>query len=105
MEKKLLRIFLDVCSQARNAARLLKGSPDAMGHRIFPPRLAKHDERLGYRVDQGVWKKDGTFAIVIQRNGQPHGDTIAATIVDPGVDKGDDVVDRLRKDAEDRGNL
>ena len=52
MEKKLLLSFFDICRQARNAARLLKGAPNAMGHRMFPSKVAKHDERLGYRVDQ-----------------------------------------------------
>lgn len=76
-----------------------------MGGRIFPPRLMKHDERLGYRIDQGAYFKNGTFGVVVQQNGRPHGKALAKTIVDPRVDKGEDVVDRLQQDAESRGFL
>ena len=72
---------------------------------MFPPRVKKHDERLGYRVDQGVYFKNGTFGVVVQKNGRPHGKAIAKTIVDPSVDKIEDVVERLQKDAESRGYL
>ena len=97
--------FFDTCRQVRNAARLLKGAPNAMGHRMFPSKVEKHDKRLGYRVDQGEWLKDGTFGVVVQKNGQPHGKAIAKTIVNPTVDKGEDVVDRLKRDAERQGYL
>jgi len=105
LKKKLLLAFLDICRQARYASRLLKGSSSSAGRRIFPPRLTKHDERLGYRIDQGAYIKDGTFGIVVQQNGRPHGKAVAKTIVDPRADKGEDVVDRLKKDAESRGFL
>jgi hypothetical protein len=92
--------FFDVCQQARYAARLLKGSPSSMGRQMFPPQIAKHDDRLGYRIDQGTYFKDGTFGIVVQKNGQPHSEALAKTIVDPRVDKGEDIMDRLQRDAE-----
>jgi hypothetical protein len=72
---------------------------------MFPPKLAKHDVRLGYRVDQGEFFKNGTFGVVVQKNGRPHGEAIAKAIVDPRVDEGEDVVERLQKDAEKRGHL
>ena len=101
----MLRVFFSVCCQAHIAARLLKGSPSFMGHRMFPPKVAKHDKHLGYRVDQGEYFGNGMFGVVVQENGEPHGKAIAKTIVDPSVDKGEDVVDRLQRDAESRGNL
>jgi hypothetical protein len=76
-----------------------------MGHRIFPPKFYKHDERLGYRIDQGAYFKDGTFGVVVQKNGELHGKAQAKTIVDPKVDTGGDVVNRLQKDAKSRGVL
>jgi hypothetical protein len=101
----MLIAFFGVCRQARNAARFLKGSPCSMGCRVFPPKVAKHDKRLGYRVEQGAYLKNGTFGVVVQKNGRPHGKVLAKAIVDPRVDKGEDVVDRLLKDAEKRGHL
>jgi hypothetical protein len=75
-----------------------------MGRRVFPPRTSKNDERFGFRIDQGRFNEDGTFGIVVQKNGKPHGEVLAATVVDPRVDVGEDVVERLRRDAEARGN-
>jgi hypothetical protein len=103
LKKKALLAFFDVCRQARYASRLLKGSASSMGRRMFPPRLFKHDGRLGYRIDQGAYFKNGTFGVVVQQNGRPHGKALATAIVDPRVDKGEDVVERLQKDAENKG--
>jgi hypothetical protein len=72
---------------------------------MFPPKLAKHDERLGYRIDQGAYFENGTFGVVIQENGLPHGQAVAKAIVDPKVDEGEDVVNRLQEDAKSRGFL
>src|SRR6202035_505163 len=102
---KALRLFLEACSQRGAAERLLIGAHNAMGHRLFPPRTPKHDHRLGFRIDQGWFNKDGTFSVVVQENGRPHGDVLAATVVSPQVDVGEDVVERLRKDAEARGYM
>jgi hypothetical protein len=67
--------------------------------------MSKHDERLRFRIDQGYFNKDGTFDIVVQENGRPHGDVLAKAVVDPRVDVGEEVVERLRKDAAARGNM
>jgi hypothetical protein len=72
---------------------------------MFLPKVAKHDERLGYHVNQGAYFGNGRFGVVVQENGRPHGKAIAKTIVDPSVDKGEDVVDRLQRDVESRRNL
>jgi hypothetical protein len=50
----MLRLFFAVCRETHNVVRLLRGSPSSMGRRMFPPKFAKHDQRLGYRVDQGA---------------------------------------------------
>jgi hypothetical protein len=76
-----------------------------MGRRLFPPPIAKHDERLGFRIDQGWWFKDGRFVIEVQKNSRPHGDALAATVVNPKMDTGEDAVGRLRDDAKMKGNL
>lgn len=101
----MLLSFLGICRLPRNAARLLTGSPGAAGHRMWPPKFARHDERLAYRIDQGEWLKDGRYGVVMQMNGRPHGVALAKTIVDPSVDVGENVVDRLRRDAENKGYL
>jgi hypothetical protein len=41
----------------------------------------------------------------VQRNGRPHGDVLAATLVNPENDAGNDVVKRLIEDAKRRGYL
>jgi hypothetical protein len=76
-----------------------------MGSRLFPPRIAKHDQRLGHRVDQGHYFKNGTFNVNVQKNGVPHGNVLAATLVNPRVDSGEDVVNRLEEDARKKGYL
>jgi hypothetical protein len=84
---------------------LLKGAENAMGRRIFPPQTAKNDQRLGHRVDQGHYFKNGTFNVNVQQNGKPHGNVLAATTVNPKVDSGGDVVNRLEEDARKKGHL
>jgi hypothetical protein len=76
-----------------------------MGHWLFPPHTSKHDERLGFQIDQGYFNKDGTFDIVMQENGRPHGDVLAKAVVDPQVDVGEEVVERLCRDMAARGNM
>jgi hypothetical protein len=76
-----------------------------MGHRLFPPRFARNDEKHRYRIDQGEFFPDGRYRIVVQKNGKAHGDTLAATTVDTKVDVGMDVLDRLSSDAKARGYL
>jgi hypothetical protein len=107
VQKKRLLAFLDICRQPRNIARLLGGSPGGAGHRIFPPKFAKLDERFGYRIDQGVWLKGRRYGLVIQKNGKPHGAALAKTVVDLDKDSGEpeDIVSRLRRDAKERGYL
>jgi hypothetical protein len=61
-------------------------------------------------LDTALIKRDilnGTFEVVIHNseNGQPHGQAIAKTIVNPNVNKGDDAVDRLQRDSKRRGYL
>jgi hypothetical protein len=104
-KKKALLAFFDFCRQGRNAERLLKGVKGGLGSRILPPRVAKHDDRLGFRIDQGNWNKDDTYNIVVQENGRPHGKVLAATVVHPKVDIGQRIVDRLLADAKLRGYL
>jgi hypothetical protein len=101
----LLWKFFTICKEPRYAERLLKGGPNAAGRRLFPPQLAKHDIHLGHRVDQGEFLKNGTYMVVVQRNGKPHGDTLAATRVNPKKDSGKGVVKRLMADAKKRGYL
>jgi hypothetical protein len=72
---------------------------------MFPPCTDKHDMRLGYQVDQGRFNGDETYSVVVQRNGQPHREVLAATVVDLCVDRGENIVERLEKDAEVKGNL
>lgn len=100
-----MRRFFEVCAEARNAERLLKGVPNAAGSRLFPPRFAKYDIRLGNRVDQGEFLKNGTYMVNVQKNGRPHGAVLAATLVNPEKDTGKDVVKRLIADAKRRGYL
>ena len=104
VQKKMLQKFLDLCLLPRNAARLLKGTQNSQGHRLWPPRFARLDERLHYRIDQGEYLKDGTYSIVVQENGQPHGGVVAKTVVNPKLDRGPDIVNRLEKDAKERGH-
>jgi hypothetical protein len=73
---------------------------------MFPPQLDKIDKLTRFRIDQGRFDpKKGTFGVVVQENGTPHGPTLAATVVDPKVDAGVNVVDRLAEDAKRRGYL
>jgi hypothetical protein len=83
----------------------LKGGRNKAGGRLFPSRLAKHDIRLGHRVDQGEFLKNGTYMVNVQRNGRPHGDVLAATLMNPKKDAGEEVVKRLIADAKLRGYL
>lgn len=76
-----------------------------MGRRLFPPPIAKHDECLGFQIDQGWWFKDGQFVIEVQKNGRPHGDVLVATVVNPKMDTGEEAMDSLRDDTKMRGNL
>lgn len=76
-----------------------------MGHRLWLPCYAKYDERLGFCIDQGKYLKDGTYGIVVQENGQPHGGVLARTVVDPRVDKGPEIVERLINSVKERGYL
>jgi hypothetical protein len=103
--KRQFRTFLEVLRESKNAERLLKGAFNGNGRRLYPPRIPKHDERLGYRIDQGKYFSDGTFGVVAQKNGKPHGPTLAVTSVNPRVDTGEAIVDRLIEDAKKRGHL
>jgi hypothetical protein len=105
MQARALQNFFNVCRLPRISKRLLTGTFNGMGRRVFPPMVKKYDERLGYRIDQGSYFKDGRFVLITQQNGKPHGPTLAATVVDPKLDEGEDVVDRLVMDAKKRGNL
>jgi hypothetical protein len=100
-----LHAFLSACGQKRNAERLLKGAKNAAGSRLFPPRYARTDQKFGYRIDQGAYNGDGTYRIVIQENGRPHGENLAATLVDPSVDSGEDVIMRLYENAKEKGKI
>jgi hypothetical protein len=100
-----LHTFLKVCQIPQNAERLLKGTENGKGSRLFPPRIAKHDQHLGHRVDQGHYFKNGTFYIFVQKNGKPHGKVLAATLVNPKMDSGEDVVNRLEENARKGGCL
>ncbi len=82
-------------------ANLVKGSKNNQGGRLAPARSDKEDAKFQCRVDQGEFRDDGTYAVLVQQNGSPHGDPIAKTIVDPTVDTGDDVLNR----PEDRWGL
>ncbi|KAF8994094.1 hypothetical protein BDQ17DRAFT_1252121, partial [Cyathus striatus] len=70
---------------------------DSQGCRMLPTRTKKKDEEFVYRVDQGEFFDDGTYNVVMQKNGDPHGPIVARTRVDPRVDTGDDVIARLRE--------
>jgi hypothetical protein len=76
---------------------------NGMGRRLFPPATQKNDKKYGYRADQGEFYADGRFGVAIQKNGRPHGNCLASTIVDPKVDRGADVIGRLIIDAKRRG--
>ena len=76
-----------------------------MGSRIFPSKTDWHDNRLGYRIDQGHWYGNGSFGLIVQKNGQLHRLAIAKTTVNPKVDKGPDIADRLWIDAIKWGYL
>jgi hypothetical protein len=76
-----------------------------MGRRMFPSCTDKHDMWLGYQIDQGCFNGDRTYSVVMQRNGRPHGEVLVATVVDLHVDRGENIVKRLEKDAEAKGNL
>lgn len=88
----------------RNIMKLLKGSPDGVGHRIMPSRTPKNDEDWEYRLDQGRYDTETkTYDIVIQKNGVPHGKVLASTTVNPAVDTPEEVAERLEVDCKARG--
>ncbi len=74
---------------------LLKGTKNNQGGRLAPARTKRQDDLFKCRVDQGEVNPDGTYQIVVQQNGDPHGSTISRTTVDPGKDTADDVLNRL----------
>lgn len=71
------------------------GTRPTNGRRLAPARNARDDAKFKCRVDQGVVQADGTYNVIVQENGVPHGPVIARTVVDPAVDTGEDVLDRL----------
>ncbi|KAF8894370.1 hypothetical protein CPB84DRAFT_1816134 [Gymnopilus junonius] len=75
---------------------LVKGSKDNQGKRLAPARSAKEDAKFKCRIDQGEVRADGKYTAIVQENGNPHGPPIAKTLVDPKVDMGVDVLDRLQ---------
>jgi len=105
MKRQALLNFFNVCKLPHIRQRLLTGAWNRMGSRVFPPRFKKNDEKFGYRIEQGYFFKDGRFVLVTQENGRAHGPTLAATVVDPKADQGEDVVDRLVMDAKEQGYL
>jgi len=78
-------------------ANLVKANKDNQrrGGRLAPARNAQQDASFRCRVEVGEMRDDGTYDVVVQENGEPHGPVIAKTFVDPRVDTGDDVLKRL----------
>ena len=44
----MLHAFFEACQQGQNPEKLLKGTKGAIGSHVFPPRILKHDEWLGF---------------------------------------------------------
>lgn len=85
--------FIKLARAGKTPEKLLMGTQNGSGRRLLPPRTK--DEQWKLRADQGKYMPDGTYNVVIQENGRPHGKTVAETVVDPTVDDGHDVLDRL----------
>ena len=74
-----------------------------MGHQIIPLCTAIHDVKWGFRINQGWYHRDSTYNIVVQKNRKPHSEILAMITVNPKVDTGDGVIDRLAEDAKKKG--
>lgn len=90
--------FPNMRAKPSQIAKLVKGTKDNQGGRLAPARSAKEDAKFKCRADQGEFRDDGTYNVVVQENGDPHGAPIAKTLVDPKVDTGEDVLKRLEDD-------
>lgn len=62
-----------------------------------------NDDYIKFRIDQGAKNNNGSYNLVIQENGVPHGKTLASTTVYPG-DKSEDVFGRLVVSTEANGH-
>jgi hypothetical protein len=79
-------------------ANLVKGTKENQGGRLAPARSAREDAKFKCHADQGEVLEDGTYNVVVQQSGVPHGPAIAKTRVNPEVDTGEDVLKRLQED-------
>ena len=97
------KLFKKLLSNPKNLAKLVGRPANGAGQRVFPSRTGRNDEDVGFRIDQGAMRADGSYNLVIQQNGVPHGETLASTVVAPN-DTGDDVAARLSLSAETNGH-
>jgi len=94
MSAKAKEAFFSALKKGKQAQKLLGGTSNGAGRRIFPSQTPKNDAEAGYRVDQGVIV-GGKYKVVVQKNGVPHAEAISTTTVDPSKDSPEDVVKRL----------
>ncbi|PPR04740.1 hypothetical protein CVT24_006900 [Panaeolus cyanescens] len=93
MKEKFIQLVTDKPSTAK---KLLQGTKASQGHRMLPSKTTVNDEQYGFRIDQGEVQPDGTYNVVIQQNGVPHGPALAKILVDPKVDTESSVIQRIQ---------
>lgn len=96
--KEMKELLVELLGKKSVREKLLKGNPENNGRRIAPAQVGKQDDRFKFRIDQGAVLEDGTYTLVMQQNGVPHGKALAKITVDPSTDTADDVSDRLVDD-------